>query len=301
MTRIEWTDETWNPMRGCQKVSAGCKNCYAETFANRFKGSVGNAYELGFIPREVPEMLLKPLTYKKPSLVFVNSMSDVFHESFSDEYIYKVFTVMREIHWHHYQVLTKRPVRMKQMLDTSLKEFSTLRNIWLGVSVEDKKAYDSRVEILRNTNATTRFLSIEPLLEDLGELSLSNIAWLIVGGESGFKSRPIEESWVQSILKQSEEQNVPLHFKQWGGVRKNETGRILNGRTYDNFPKFKFNSMPSKLELKQIKDRLENLLNIETKTNSKIEYFHSETRENSPESSKVKNGIYSRQEYVEVS
>ncbi|TGK45947.1 phage Gp37/Gp68 family protein [Leptospira bouyouniensis] len=260
MTSIEWTNETWNPMRGCNKVSSGCRNCYAETFANRFRGVVGNAYEEGFKPREVPEMLLKPLKFKKPSLVFVNSMSDLFHESFSDEYLYKVFTVMREANWHIYQILTKRPLRMKQLFDSKLKEFSELENIWLGVTVENCREYRKRVSILRNTKVKTRFLSIEPLLEDLGDIDLTKIQWVIVGGESGAGCRPMEESWVQSILKQCEQQNVPMHFKQWGGIRKKRAGRTLNGRTYDNFPEFHFNSIPGKSELKQIKVDLEKLL-----------------------------------------
>jgi protein gp37 len=251
-------------MRGCEKISAGCKYCYAEVIAHRFKGVVGNAYEQGFIPREVPKKLLEPLKYSESSLVFANSMTDAFHKNFSDEYIHKVFTVMREVHWNVYQILTKRPERMKFMLDTSLKEFSRLRNIWLGVTVEDRKAYDSRVEILRNTNASIRFLSIEPLLEDLGDIDLSNIDWVIVGGESGPKSRPIQESWVQSILKQCEEQHVPFHFKQWGGKNKKKAGRILNGRTYDEFPDFRFNVRPPRAELKSIRVKLEQLLNLDS-------------------------------------
>ncbi|TGL03550.1 phage Gp37/Gp68 family protein [Leptospira bouyouniensis] len=299
MTSIEWTNETWNPMRGCQKVSAGCKNCYAETFANRFRGVKGNAYEMGFIPREVPEMLLKPLKFKKPSLVFVNSMSDLFHESFSDEYIYKVFTVMREVNWHIYQILTKRPIRMKQLFDSKLKEFSSQDNIWMGVTVENCKAYRERVSILRNTNVKTRFLSIEPLLEDLGAIDLSRLDWVIVGGESGAKCRPMEKSWVQSILKQCEEQNVPMHFKQWGGVRKKRAGRILDGKTYDNFPKFEFKPIPPKSELKQIKVQLEKLFFGDAIT--KLKLGSSLRMENPTGSLAIGNAINSNQEHVAVS
>lgn len=299
MTSIEWTNETWNPMRGCQKVSAGCKNCYAETFANRFRGVKGNAYEMGFVPREVPGMLLKPLKFKKPSLVFVNSMSDLFHESFTDDYIHKVFTVMREANWHIYQILTKRPIRMKQLFDSKLKEFSSLDNIWMGVTVENCKAYKERVSILRNTNVKTRFLSIEPLLEDLGTINLTKVDWVILGGESGVRCRPMEESWVQSILKQCEEQNVPMHFKQWGGVRKKKAGRVLNGRTYDNFPEFKFKSKPTKSELKQIKINLEKQFFGEPITMSKFGPL--ESAENSVISFDFGTVISSNHEHVTIS
>ena len=196
---IEWTDSTWNPSRGCSKISAGCKNCYAETLAERFRGVKGHPYEQGFDIRIVQEKLYEPIKWQSPKKIFVNSMSDLFHKDIDDEYIYKVFSVMKIADWHIFQVLTKRPERMQKLLKGKLKEFSKLPHIWLGVSVEDKKSGLDRIEILRNTNAQLRFLSIEPLLEDLGKINLKNIDWVIVGGESGGNSRKMEESWVLSI------------------------------------------------------------------------------------------------------
>lgn len=245
-SNIEWTDATWNPVRGCSKVSPGCKHCYAETFANRWKGIKGHPYEQGFELRLVPERLIDPLKWFIPKKIFVNSMSDLFHEKVPDDYIYKVFKIMSLADWHIYQILTKRPERMKLLSETILKEFSKLKHIWIGVSVEDKKHGCPRIELLRKANVATRFLSIEPLLEDIGKINLSKINWVIVGGESGPGSRPIEEDWVVSIKDQCQSLEIPFFFKQWGGVHKKENGRRLQRKLYDEFPLLKMNKVPSK-------------------------------------------------------
>lgn len=233
---IEWTDSTWNPVRGCTKVSPGCKHCYAETFAERFRGVRGHPFEQGFDLRLIPEKLNAPLLWRAPRKIFVNSMSDLFHEDIPVEYIARVGRVMSRADWHVYQVLTKRHVRMHRLLSGSLRWMGELSQVWFGVSVEDREYGIPRIERLRATPAQVRFLSIEPLLENLGDLDLHGIDWVIVGGESGPKSRPLKAEWVLSLLKQCRAQKVPFFFKQWGGVRKHETGRELLGRTYDEFP-----------------------------------------------------------------
>lgn len=235
-TSIEWTDATWNPVRGCTKVSPGCKNCYAETFAERFRGVPGHAFENGFDLRLVPEKLMDPLRWRTPRRIFVNSMSDLFHEQIDSSYIEQVGAVMRAAYWHTYQVLTKRDTRMRNLLQGELNWLGQLPNVWFGVSVEDRKHGLPRIQSLRSSFATVRFLSIEPLLEDLGVLDLRGIDWVIVGGESGPRSRPMEEKWVLSILRQCRSQHVPFFFKQWGGVNKKAKGRTLVGKLYDGFP-----------------------------------------------------------------
>ncbi len=235
-SKIEWTDATWNPVRGCSKVSPGCANCYAETFAERFRGVPGHPYEYGFDLRLVPEKLAEPLRWRTPKMVFVNSMSDLFQEDVADEYIVSVVRVMHLANWHTYQVLTKRSERMRDMLETKLKFAAALSHIWWGVSVENKKHGLQRIDHLQASPARIRFLSIEPLLEDLGGLSLVGIDWVIVGGESGAGARPMKKSWVLSIRNQCRRAKVPFFFKQWGGVRKSETGRSLDGKTYNEFP-----------------------------------------------------------------
>ena len=236
ISTIEWTDATWNPVRGCTKVSPGCKNCYAKTFAERFRGVPGHPYERGFEIRTVPEKLREPLKWRRPRKIFVNSMSDLFHPEVSDDYIIQVVRIMLEADWHHYQVLTKRAVRLRNLLETKLSFASNVAHIWWGVSVEDKAYGVPRIAELRSTPARVKFLSVEPLLEDLGQLNLRSIDWIIVGGESGHGARPMPETWVQNILKQCETQNVAFFFKQWGGTNKKKTGRRLNGRTYDTLP-----------------------------------------------------------------
>ena len=182
---IEWTDATWNPVRGCTKISPGCKHCYAETFAERFRGVKGHPYEQGFDLRLVPEKLAEPLRWRVPKMIFVNSMSDLFHDGVHDDYIVAVARVMEAARWHTYQVLTKRAGRLRRLLNSALAFAACQRHIWWGVSVEDRKYGVPRIEELRQTEANVRFLSVEPLLEDLGQLNLDGIHWVIVGGESG--------------------------------------------------------------------------------------------------------------------
>jgi protein gp37 len=233
---IEWTDATWNPVRGCTKISPGCAHCYAETFAERFRGVPGHPYEQGFDLRLVPDKLTEPLKWSSPKTIFVNSMSDLFHKDVPDAYICQVVRVMQMADWHTYQVLTKRAERMRDLLATRLAFAAQLPHIWWGVSVENRKHGVPRIDVLRQAPAAIRFLSIEPLLEDLGKINLEAISWVIVGGESGPGARPIEKPWVISIRHQCRTANVPFFFKQWGGVRKSETGRDLDGQTYDEMP-----------------------------------------------------------------
>lgn len=233
---IEWTDATWNPVRGCVKVSPGCKHCYAETFAERFRGVPGHPYEQGFDVRLVPEKLEEPLRWGTPRRVFVNSMSDLFQKDVPDDFIDEVVDVMRQAYWHTYQVLTKRADRMRQFLEHRHPDVSRLSHVWWGVSVENREHGLPRVELLRETPAAIRFLSIEPLLEDLGAVDLSGIDWVIAGGESGSRARPMSIDWVRSIRNQCHDSDVPFFFKQWGGARKSRAGRVLDGRTHDEFP-----------------------------------------------------------------
>jgi protein gp37 len=247
-SKIEWTDTTWNPLRGCTKISPGCKHCYAETFAERFRGIPGHPYEQGFDLRLVPEKLSDPFLWSSPRTVFVNSMSDLFQPGVPDAYIEDVVRVMVEANWHTYQVLTKRSERLQDLLSTKLRFATDHRHIWWGVSVEDKRYGLPRVEHLRAARAAVKFLSIEPLLEDLGEFEISGIHWAIVGGESGTGARPMQKRWVEDIHKICRRDRIAFFFKQWGGVRKATTGRLLNGRTYDEMPKLHSNPMPSRHE-----------------------------------------------------
>lgn len=233
---IEWTDATWNPVRGCTKLSPGCKHCYAETFSERFRGVAGHPFENGFDLRLVPEKLAEPVRWRTPKTIFVNSMSDLFHEFVPDAYIESVATVMELAPWHTFQVLTKRADRMAALLAGKLRRFAQLPHVWWGVSVEDQKYGLPRVEHLRATPAAVRFLSIEPLLADLGTVNLSGIDWVIVGGESGHGARPLNPEWVRSLRRQCQRARVPFFFKQWGGVFKSRTGRELDGRTWDEMP-----------------------------------------------------------------
>ncbi len=243
---IEWTDATWNPLRGCTKVSPGCKHCYAETLAERFRGVPGHPFEHGFDLTLVPEKLGEPLSWEAPRRIFVNSMSDLFHEDVPDEYIERVVRVMADANWHTYQVLTKRSERMKELLSGRLSFARDAEHVWWGVSVENRKHGLPRLEQLRESPVSVRFLSVEPLLEDLGSVDLSGIAWVIVGGESGRGARPMAPGWVRSIQRQCEEAEVPFFFKQWGGVRKKAAGRELDGRTYSEFPAFTAAEQPSR-------------------------------------------------------
>ena len=235
-SQIEWTDATWNPVRGCTKISPGCAHCYAETFAERFRGVPGHPYEQGFDLKLVPEKLAEPLRWAKPKMIFVNSMSDLFHEDVADEYIGRVARVMELANWHTYQVLTKRSERMRDLLQTRLCHVARSAHIWWGVSVEDRKHGLPRIDHLRAAPAQVRFLSIEPLLEDLGQINLEGIHWAIVGGESGPGARAMQKPWVHSIREQCGQAGVHFFFKQWGGVRKSKAGREIDGRTYDERP-----------------------------------------------------------------
>ena len=228
---IEWTESTWNPLTGCTKISPGCKFCYAERMSARLK-AMGNAnYANGFELTLQPHMLEKPLEWKKPQVIFVNSMSDLFHKDVPVEYILKVFDVMRRAHWHCFQVLTKRSAILEQV--SPLIDWP--ENVWMGVSVENQD-YTFRVDHLRRTGAYIKFLSLEPLIGPIDDLELSGIDWAIVGGESGPGSRPMKKEWVITLRDHCVREKVPFFFKQWGGVNKKKTGRELDGRTWDEMP-----------------------------------------------------------------
>ena len=233
---IEWTDATWNPVRGCTEITSGCANCYARTFSERFRGVPGHPYEQGFDLRLVPEKLTEPLRWKRPRRVFVKSMSDLFHRDVPDDFIRRVVDTMLEADRHTFQVLTKRCDRMIEMLHGTLRDAARADHIWWGTSVENRRQGLPRARRLQAADVTMKFLSIEPLLEDLGDTDWNGIDWVIVGGESGPRSRPMEAAWVRRIRDQCERDEVPFFFKQWGGVRKKETGRELDGRTHDAFP-----------------------------------------------------------------
>ena len=235
-SRIEWTDATWNPVRGCTKVSPGCKHCYAETFAERFRGVKGHPFEFGFDVKLVLEKLSQPLQWRAPRRVFVNSMSDLFHPDVSDGFIEKVTSVMRVADWHIFQVLTKRSERLRKLLSTRFQAAARSAHIWWGVSVEDRRHGLPRIDQLRASGAAMKFLSVEPLLEDLGKFDLSGIDWVIVGGESGPGARRMRREWVESIREQCKSAGIAFFFKQWGGVQKSRNGRELNGQTFDEFP-----------------------------------------------------------------
>lgn len=230
-SKIEWTDATWNPVTGCTKISPGCKNCYAERLAKRLQAMGNPRYENRFTVTLHPDLLDQPSRWKRPKMIFVNSMSDLFHESIPDDYILEVFRRMHKAPQHTYQVLTKRPERMLELSG----RLPRANNIWLGTSVENAD-YKSRIGKLRKVQTFVRFLSLEPLLGDLGTLRLGGIHWVIVGGESGPRARPIEGEWVRSIRRQCRDQGVAFFFKQWGGKNKKRSGRTLDGRTYDEFP-----------------------------------------------------------------
>jgi protein gp37 len=228
---IEWTDATWNPVRGCTKVSPGCKHCYAETFAERFRGVPHHPFEQGFDLRLVPEALELPIRWRASRRIFVNSMSDLFHERVPELYIQKVFDVMRRASQHQFQVLTKRSARMANIASS----LNITDNVWVGVSVENED-YVGRIDDLRRIECAVRFLSVEPLLGPIKKLELRGIHWVIVGGESGAGARSMNPEWVRSIREQCLAKNVRFFFKQWGGVRKHTTGRQLDGRTWDEMP-----------------------------------------------------------------
>ena len=230
-TKIEWTDATWNPVTGCTEVSPGCDHCYARTFANRWVGVPGHPYEQGFAVTLRPDRLAQPLRWKHPMRVFVNSMSDLFHVAVPEPFIREVFAIMAAAPQHQFQVLTKRADRMERVT----RRLDVPDNVWLGVSVEAPPYY-SRIRNLQRTDAPVRFLSCEPLISGLHDLPLVDIDWVIVGGESGPGARPMKAAWVRSIRRQCRAAGVPFFFKQWGGVRKKQAGRLLDGRTWDSMP-----------------------------------------------------------------
>ena len=230
-SHIEWTDATWNPVTGCSKVSPGCKHCYAERMAKRLQAMGQPNYANGFEVTLQPHMLELPLEWKRPRRVFVNSMSDLFHKDVPLSFIKKVFSVMRRANWHQYQLLTKRSERLLEVSPLLTWE----PHIWIGVSVENDD-YTTRIDDLRKTGADVKFLSLEPLLGPLRKLNLRGIDWVIVGGESGTGARPMNPDWVRDIRDQCIRANVPFFFKQWGGQFKKRTGRVLDGRTWDQMP-----------------------------------------------------------------
>lgn len=230
-SKIEWTESTWNPVTGCTKISPGCKHCYAERMAKRLQAMGQPNYVDGFSPAVHPHIVEAPLSWKTPQVIFVNSMSDLFHKDIPVDFILRVFDVMRRAHWHQFQVLTKRSSRLLQMNSRLL----WADNIWMGVSVETSK-YTDRIDDLRGTDAAVKFLSIEPLLGPIPNLALLGIDWVIVGGESGPGARPMEEDWVLDIRDQCCGAGVPFFFKQWGGTNKKKAGRTLRGRIWDQMP-----------------------------------------------------------------
>ncbi len=242
---IEWTDATWNPVTGCNKVSPGCKHCYAQTFSERFRGVPGHPFEQGFDLRLWPERIELPLRWRTPRRIFVNSMSDLFHERIPDPFIESVFETMRRAHWHQFQVLTKRPERMARFLTAGARKGGLVRdthpNVWLGTSVESQR-YVGRAEIVASIPSAVRFLSCEPLLGPLdlkGVLGPTGINWVIAGGESGHHARAMDADWVRTIRDQCRKTRVPFFFKQWGGKRKHVTGRTLDRRTWDEMPEMR--------------------------------------------------------------
>jgi protein gp37 len=255
-SKIEWTDATWNPVRGCTKISPGCLHCYAQTFAERFRGVPGHPFEFGFDLRLVPEKLGDPLRWGASRMIFVNSMSDLFHKDVPDDYIISVARVMTAANWHTFQVLTKRADRLQKLLQGKLRFAAEQAHIWWGVSVENRKHGLPRVDLLRESPAKVRFLSVEPLLEHLGPMNLEGINWVIVGGESGPRARAMDAAWVRGVRAQCRSARVPFFFKQWGGVRKARTGRILDGRTYDEFPA-RLQAQPPALDIRR--ERLKHL------------------------------------------
>lgn len=230
-SKIEWTESTWNPVTGCTKISAGCKNCYAERMAKRLQAMGQKNYNNGFTVTTHENVLGYPLKKKKPQNIFVNSMSDIFHEDIPYEFIDKIFFVMNKAHWHRFQVLTKRPERLYELSD----KLEWTPNIWMGVTVENYNT-KHRIEYLKKTPAVIKFISFEPLISDIGHIDLSDIDWAIVGGESGPGSRLIKEEWVLRLKEQCKNSNTPFFFKQWGGVNKKKTGRVLDGKIWDEMP-----------------------------------------------------------------
>jgi protein gp37 len=237
-SEIEWTEATWNPTSGCTKISPGCKNCYAETLTKRLKAMGQQKYKKGFQYVEHPSDVNLPLTWNKPKKIFVNSMSDLFHENSIFEFTGKCFATMIQADQHDYQILTKRPKRMAEFSELFFEYFGhKIPNfMWMGVSIENQD-YVSRIDDLRKVKCYTRFISFEPLIGSVGKLNLRGIDWAIIGGESGHHYRPVQKEWIEEIIEQCKEQDVAVFFKQWGGFRPKAGGRIINRRKYSEYPK----------------------------------------------------------------
>jgi protein gp37 len=236
---IEWTDATWNPVTGCTRISVGCDNCYAARFSERFRNVPGHPFETGFDLTLRPERLQQPFGWKRSRMIFVNSMSDLFHKQIPRAYVSAVFDTMEGADWHTYQVLTKRSSLLQKFINDRYKDRLAPSHMWFGVSVENEQA-TSRIAHLQKARAGVRFLSIEPLLAPVGKLSLTGIHWVIVGGESGPRARPMDRAWVIDIRNQCLGTGVPFFFKQWGGIRPKTGGRKLDGREWSQFPKTSF-------------------------------------------------------------
>jgi len=234
-TAIEWTDATWNPITGCTKITRGCDNCYAARFSERFRGVPGHPFESGFDLTLRPERLRQPLAWSRPRMIFVNSMSDLFHKKVPRRFIDQVFDTMERADWHTFQLLTKRSSLMRDYLLMRWADRTPPKHIWIGVSVEDERA-KGRIAHLRAAPATVRFLSIEPLIGPIGGLRLDGIHWVIAGGESGPRARPMHTDWARQVRDQCRQQRVPFFFKQWGGVRPKSGGRALDGREWNELP-----------------------------------------------------------------
>lgn len=232
---IEWTDATWNPVTGCTKVGPGCDHCYAERFAERFRGVSGHPYEQGFDLTLRPERLSQPTRWHRPRMIFVNSMSDLFHKEIHDGFIDQVFDTMETANHHIYQVLTKRSSRLARYVNQRYSQTTVYKHIWLGVSVEDRQR-SNRIAHLQRTRASVRFLSVEPLLGPIGPIDLAGISWVIVGGESGPGARPMNVNWAREIRDQCAEQGVEFFFKQWGGKTPKAGGRLLDGELHNGYP-----------------------------------------------------------------
>lgn len=230
-SQIEWTHATWNPVTGCDKVSPGCAHCYAETFAERFRGVPSHPYEQGFDLKLWPDRLTIPLTWKRPRLVFVNSMSDLFHEAIPFEFVSEIFRTMKQADWHTFQILTKRADRLAELAPT----LDWPANVWMGVSIENRR-FVNRADRLRTVPAAVRFISAEPLLGPLDGLNLGGIAWLIAGGESGPRHRTVRVEWLRALRDQCQRERVPFFFKQWGGTTSKAGGRVLDGRQWSEMP-----------------------------------------------------------------
>lgn len=234
-TAIEWTDATWNPVTGCTKISAGCDHCYAERFAERFRGVPGHPFESGFDLTLRPHRLVEPLQWQKPKMIFVNSMSDLFHKDVPTQFVDRVFDTMEQARWHTFQVLTKRSTRLLRYVNRRYAATPCPPHIWLGASVEDSNK-KSRITHIQKANAAVRFLSIEPLIGPMGAIDLSGIHWIIVGGESGPGARPMAPEWVREIRDQCRRSGVAFFFKQWGGIRPKSGGRKLDGCEWSQMP-----------------------------------------------------------------